>query len=156
MERWASVREAIGYEVSSNGRVRSHKRGFRLLSTATSKSNGYPTVNIGGIPRSVHRLMWVAFNHSIPTTVLVRHRNDIKTDNRLSNLTIGSHLDNRFDSHLNGRGKLRIDIAMVPAILAELKMSSTRKLAVKYGVSHTTIRKLKDRPSYFLDSSSSK
>jgi hypothetical protein len=155
MERWASIPGATQYEVSSLGRVWSHKSG-RLLATTPAKSNGYSTVNINNVPRLVHRLMWGAFNGPLPSHVLVRHKNDVRTDNRLSNLAVGSHLDNRVDSHHNGNGRLRVDPALVPAIIEELRTSSTRKLAAKYGVSHTTIRQLCKRKSYFLLSSSAR
>lgn len=69
--------------------------------------NGYLVVSITteGVTRheKVHRLLWEFYNQrEVPKGLMVRHLNDVKSDNREVNLVLGSHKDNMEDRRRNG------------------------------------------------------
>jgi hypothetical protein len=51
----------------------------------------------------LHRLLWEIYNgRTVPPGLMVRHLNDVKSDNREGNLALGSHRDNMDDRRRNG------------------------------------------------------
>ena len=102
-EIWKDIPNYEGYQVSNLGRVKSLER-FRKGkngSLVTVKERilkpklthrGYYRVDLWkqsiGKHYKVHRLVWEAFNGSIPEGLQVNHINEVKTDNRLSNLNL--------------------------------------------------------------------
>jgi hypothetical protein len=118
-EKWRPVPGYEGmYEVSDLGQVRSLDRVIvnnihggmwvrpgRILKP-WMHSRGYPWVTLAGQKKfAIHRLVLLAFVGPIPKGMIVRHLNDIKTDNRLVNLRYGTHLENSFDIITNGNHK---------------------------------------------------
>jgi hypothetical protein len=100
------------YEVSNRGRVRSldrrrphngHTRFFpgQVLTPATHRQGYYSVKVCGGRRELVHRLMAKAFIPNPENLPLVRHLNDVKTDNRLENLAWGTYSENSKDSVRN-------------------------------------------------------
>lgn len=103
-EVWKQSRMDAGYEVSSEGRVRSKDRmvpqkacgraaGYqrllpgRLLKPFLSKSTGYLQVNFSGKARhSVHRLVAMEFCQGYEDGRVVNHKNGDRSDNRSENL----------------------------------------------------------------------
>ena len=74
------------------------KKSNKFLSTKT-KSKGYCKVNLydgnGNVKNvRVHRMIWEAFNGEIPNGYEINHKNEVRDDNRLSNLELVSHYDN--------------------------------------------------------------
>lgn len=55
---------------------------------------------------AVHRLVALAFYGKCPDGWVVRHKNDIKTDNRPANICYGTQMENVDDSYINGRRAL--------------------------------------------------
>ena len=118
-EQWRAIPGHEGmYEVSDIGRVRGLDRivvsnihgGKRLVRGRMLKpwhqTAGYPWVTLGGRDkRAIHRLVLLAFVGPMPSGMISRHLNDVKTDNRLSNLQYGSQSQNRYDSVRNGSHK---------------------------------------------------
>lgn len=106
-EIWRDVEGAPGYQVSSRGRVRSYVRGSngRVLSQSLN-DKGYPFVSLwinrSARSRPVHVLMAGAFLERTPGQVEVRHLDDVKTNNDLSNLAWGTRSDNTLDCVRNG------------------------------------------------------
>ena len=104
-EIWKDIPEYEGYQVSNLGRVKSLERidalGHRLKEKILKPSishNGYYRVclhkNSIGKMHVVHRLVWIAFNGPIPEGLQVNHINEIKSDNRLSNLNLMTPKEN--------------------------------------------------------------
>ncbi|HAQ86535.1 MAG TPA: endonuclease [Pseudomonas sp.] len=103
-EEWKQSRMDAGYEVSSEGRVRSKDRmvpqkacgraaGYerllpgRLLKPFISKSTGYLQVNFSGKARhSVHRLVALEFCEGHEDGRVVNHKSGDRADNRAANL----------------------------------------------------------------------
>ena len=108
-EIWKDIPNYEGYQVSNLGRVKSLKR-FRKgrngsLVTVKEKilkpwinSTGYYLIELSkqSIKKKhlVHRLVWSAFNGQIPEDLQVNHINEVKTDNRLSNLNLMTAKEN--------------------------------------------------------------
>lgn len=114
-EVWKSIPEHEGmYEVSDHGNVRSLDRVIvksdgvvMRLSGKMLKPyphpQGYLQVRLQRRQWKVHQLVLLAFVGPLPAGQLVRHRNDVPDDNRLSNLTYGTHAENARDAVTNGR-----------------------------------------------------
>ena len=109
-EIWKDIPNYEGiYQVSNLGRVKSLER-FRKgkndsLASVKEKifkpqidHRGYYRVELWkqsiGKRYKVHRLVWEAFNGSIPEGLQVNHINEIKTDNRLENLNLMTPKEN--------------------------------------------------------------
>lgn len=106
MENWSAVPGATEYLVSDEGRV------ARLLRGAPSQKGDYLRVNIkydDGKTRTrlVHHLVLEAFRTLRAPGQIARHLNDVGRDNRLSNLTWGTHRENLDDSFVNGGRTLK-------------------------------------------------
>ena len=84
-ERWASIQEAPGFEVSTLGQVRHGQVPVR----GWPNHKGYmmASLEVEGTPqlRYVHRLVLEAFSEPSRGRQ-ANHRNGVKSDNRLSNL----------------------------------------------------------------------
>ena len=118
-ETWRPVKGYEGlYEVSDRGRV---KRVFQVITRSdgvtrrfdenirktTISRKGYARLMLSkeGVLKNVevHRLMAEAFIPNPDNLPMVRHLNDIKTDNRVENFTWGTAKDNGADAVRNGR-----------------------------------------------------
>lgn len=104
-EEWRPVVGFEGfYEVSSEGRVRSFRRGAngRLLRPGIS-SNDYPTVALGrGNSRTVHSLVAAAFIGPCPEGEEVRHHDNDRRNPRATNLRYGTRAQNIADAQAAG------------------------------------------------------
>lgn len=105
-ERWLPIPGFDGYEISSLGRVLSHKRGAPRVLKAQPDPAGYPTVQLHRDGRAqrvrVHRLVAEAFCEGQAPGTEVRHLNGIKSDVRAENLTWGTHSENALDMVRHG------------------------------------------------------
>ena len=127
IEIWKDIKGFEGlYQVSNLGRVKSLER-FRKgangsLVTVKEKilkpliDKGYYQVCLFKQSTRkaylVHRLVWSAFNGSIPEGLQVNHINEVKSDNRLSNLNLmtakensnwGTGIERRVKNLINGK-----------------------------------------------------
>lgn len=163
-ELWQPVRGYEGlYEVSDQGSVRSLDRTVwngtvkrRLKGRelkAGKASNGYLTVALckqgKQITYCVHVLMAQAFIPNPEEKPVVRHCNDNKTDNRISNLLWGDYSDNAGDAKKNGRtpigcrhGMSKLTPADVLIIRADTR--NQKAIAADYGVSRGAINNIKN------------
>ena len=84
------------YQASNLGRLKNSKTG-RLLRPGKDK-NGYLFIGlrVNGKTKwyKVHRLVWEAFYGPIPEGYEINHINEVKTDNRLENLSLVTHKEN--------------------------------------------------------------
>lgn len=125
MERWLPVVGLEGfYEVSDLGRVRTvaHTVTFERQKTPGSpvsvvtrrvkarvripQSDGegcHHFLMIGDVKRYVHRMVLEAFVGPCPDGQECRHADDDPPNNKLENLSWGTHADNMLDSYRNGR-----------------------------------------------------
>ena len=109
-EEWRDIPNYFGlYQISNLGRVKSLER-FRKgkngsLSSVKEKILKPGILNSGyyiiGLTKQsilkfyyVHRLVWIAFNGSIPEGYDINHLNEKKFDNRLKNLNLMTHIEN--------------------------------------------------------------
>ena len=98
-EEWKDIPNYEGYQASNMGRIKSlekidargNRRKEKILSPQINNS-GYYRVTFckqSIVKRYyVHRLVYETFNGQIPEGLQVNHINEIKTDNRLSNLNL--------------------------------------------------------------------
>jgi hypothetical protein len=125
-EVWKAIPGFPHYEASSMGRVRMlthyektrnrwgemmRRRNGRILQVKPGINTQYFACCILDRPRSVHRMVAMAF-HGVPADGLeVNHINGIKTDNRPENLEWVTRLENvRHSIHVLGRKGGRITI----------------------------------------------
>lgn len=104
IEIWKDIPNYEGYQVSNLGRVKSLERidalGHRLKEKILKPqlNSRYYQVELCkqsiGKKYYVHRLVWIAFNGQIPEGLQVNHINEVKTDNRLSNLNLMTAKEN--------------------------------------------------------------
>ena len=119
-EIWKDIPNYEGiYQASNMGRVKSLKRPYGLKEKFLKPKltrNGYYLIKLYKNSKArfyyVHRLVWEAFNGQIPEGLQVNHINEIKSDNRLSNLNLmtskencnwGSRNERRAKKQINGK-----------------------------------------------------
>lgn len=98
----------------------------------------------------VHRLVAEAFIGPIPVGKEVNHINGIKSDNRVENLEICSHQENRAHACVvlgkgtgEGNGRAKLSETEVLEIRSQRKDGATlESLSVKYGVSTNQISRI--------------
>ena len=144
------------YRVGNDGSVWSQKRGeWRRLKSW--KRKGYEWVALGRTKRTVHRLVLEAFVGQCPDGMEACHENDVKDDNRLSNLRWDTHKNNIDDLRTSGRlglrqgGPAKRGVESHAAKLTEDQVREIRslrgvrsqvKLAKEFGVSQALIGKI--------------
>ena len=107
-ERWRDIDGYDGmYQVSSLGRVRSKKYGRWIVLIPLKHPKGYLQVrlyrNSKGKTVKIHRLVAQAFiPNDDESKTQINHRNEVKSDNRVSNL---EYCDNQYNSTYNGLRK---------------------------------------------------
>ena len=159
-EVWKSV---VGYEgwyaVSNIGRVRRIATG-RILRLGTDP-DGYLQVGLYGRgKRTNHKVAHLVADAFLPakgpTDTVVRHLNDIKTDNRAENLARGTYSDNTQDAIRNGKHRATKGSAHYRAKLNDDKVEEVRRLyatgkftqrelGLRFGVDRRTISQIVNR-----------
>jgi len=105
-EEWVAVPGYEGrYEVSSEGRVRATPN-KRLRSLAKKNKGGYREVSLWDGTKlatfKLHRLVYVAFNGSVPEGLEVCHKDYNKDNNFVNNLVADTRSQNMRDRVNNG------------------------------------------------------
>lgn len=88
------------YQVSDLGRVRNRKG--RLIGSPPNRRHRYPRVNLDGKAYNLHSVVTRAFLGPCPEGLEVRHSDDDPLNNRLGNLSYGTHRENMRDRTRNG------------------------------------------------------
>lgn len=98
-----------GYFADRLGNIYSSKTkggGLRILKQSRrSKKSGHLRIMFGGDRKnySVHRVIYEAFHGPIPNGLLICHKNDDPTDNRIENLYAGTQKENHADAIRNNK-----------------------------------------------------
>jgi hypothetical protein len=113
-EVWKRIEGYNCYEISNHGRIRSTKGIKPRLLRLNRNKGGYVMVTLSknNKPRHfyLHRLLaqaWIPNPDDLP---LVRHLDDVKTNNNLSNLAWGTYKDNRRDYERNMMKKMKSNL----------------------------------------------
>lgn len=151
-EVWRVIPEAIGYEVSDQGRVRT--TAGRVLKPHSGKS-GYFYIGLTSnskrrIFRTIHRLVLVAFRGSPGESLQACHNNGIRTDNRLENLRWATAKENHADKKKHGtelRHEARTNSVLTneaaKQIVARLNKGELQEdLAKEFGTSQSNVSRI--------------
>lgn len=149
---WASIPGFPAYAVNREGTIVSFYRDpKRVLSPIVSKSGHHYVFLYRGsrVKKFIHRAVLEAWVGPCPPGLEARHLDGCPTNNRLANLQWGSRIEQRDDDRRNGVDRthgrvLTVDDAMSIRLGGALG-SSSRSLAARFGVSHTTIQKIGER-----------
>lgn len=152
MERWLPIPGWEGvYEVSDLGRVKrvTHTHNGKLMREKilrlTPTGDGHLQCGLRGKLHTVHSLVMSAFVGPRPDGLVVRHRDDVPSNNRLSNLVYGTQKENCEDRDANGyRGsspERRLAIARELSGRAKWTYAEMAELAGRFGVCSNTVRR---------------
>lgn len=156
---------SLGYTATEDGKVFSPE-GVEIVGSPKTKDGGHysitlitPMVGRRRFPVLKHRFIYYYFNgYEMFKHPLIRHLNDIPSDNRLSNLKAGSYKENMADIPKDVRSKAMTPERIQSFIERTRKLSDEQiisirrereednvpyhKLASKYKVSTMTIQRL--------------
>ena len=142
-ENWKNVPGFDGYQVSDMGRIRSFRSGGRIVEEShylSTKSSRYVEVNVFRDGKRNHvrlaYLILLSFVGERPKGAVIRHLNDVKADNRLSNLVYGNQVENKQDQIRNGHGTglQKYQVAMMRSEFSNGGITKT-ELSKRYGIS---------------------
>ncbi len=163
-EIWVPIDECDGLiEISNHGRVRSYKGiGCRPRKVSTPKliklcidGRGYQNFSASGTAERkyvllIHRQVAKYFIPNPNGFKIVRHLNDIKTDNHVTNLAWGTYTENRADGIKNGKhfhteGKRAVQAKLNGSQVKEIYQSAMNncELGRRYNVTESTVSKIK-------------
>lgn len=100
MFRYDARTGSLTWRVSNSNRVRVGDE------AGTLRPDGYVAVNIDGVPRLAHRIVWCMVYGSIPADALIDHDNRVRHDNRLDNLFLVTYTGNAKNSRKRKRTAL--------------------------------------------------
>jgi hypothetical protein len=161
-EVWKDIQGWPYYQVSNLGRIRvlsGGKIGNHLVTDIefkrlTPDKNGYLVVKYNYEQFYVHIIVLNIFCGPCPSGMECRHLNGNKTDNRWpENLEWGTRQQNAEDRTRHGtvrKGENVTISKLREADIINIRSSqwSSRQLATKYGVSHTTILRVRDEKTW--------
>ena len=160
MEIWKDIPGYEGkYQASNLGRIRSidrpigipGKKGFknlkgRVLRPGPTKSGHlYVVLGHGAAGSPVHQLIALTFIGPRPDGTEVCHNDGDPTNNRADNLRYDTRTNNILDTFKIGKRWRKLSLEDIKAILQEPKTATCSALAKKYGVSSTTISRVRLR-----------
>jgi hypothetical protein len=121
-----------------------------------TQDNGHGLISYGGKTSTVHRHVWQYYNGTLPKGVVVRHKCDVRPCWNPDHLEPGTIQDNSDDMTSRSRqargakqGAAKLTDEIVAAIRTAHAAGEFQKdLAVKYGVSASTISNIIKRLSW--------
>lgn len=142
------------YLINKDGQV--YTKNYKRLMRPHLSSAGYRTLTLckngKKHQRPLHRLLAMIFIPNPDGYEVVRHLNDVSDDNRLENLAWGTHQDNCLDKVRNGKiptENKKLWALGEKDVLKIYKSNETHEvLAEKFGVSLTTIHRIKAKKFY--------
>lgn len=167
-EAWKPVLNAVGYEVSNYGRVRSFRKvgsKGKIFDTPQTllkpvlDSDGYYIVTIWtdlkAKTRKVHQLVLEAFVGPCPKGMVCCHNDSCRTNNKLNNLRWGTPDDNHQDRVKHGNSpvgerncKSKLTNQQIIQIRTMSDTHSNLELAKIFGVSHGQMCKITSGKSW--------
>lgn len=137
-----------GYSVTDDGAIRGPRGPLRPMAMPTGHL--YVFADRPPMPRKlfVHRAVLLAFVGPCPDGEEARHDNGIASDNRLTNLSWGTRLDNMRDKARHGTepcgdAKPQARLTAVQALAIRGDDRAARAVAADYGLSHTTVLRIR-------------
>lgn len=119
-----------------------------IVWTAAVRGHGYGALNVQGRARGAHQCAWMLHRGPIPVGFEVCHSCDNPRCVNVEHLFLGTHLENMRDMTKKGRsrspkgeaqGNSRLSAQDVREILALRGKESHRRIAKRYGVTHSNI-----------------
>lgn len=142
-EEWRDCVGIPDYQVSNLGNV----RGPRGLRKPIKGPRGYLRITFHRFgrhfKRTIHSLVCEAFIGPRPEGLQILHDDDDKTNNKLSNLSYGTHQENTAKAKQQRRRFSEDTIRFI-----RTANYSQRKLAKAFGVSRRCIQNIKERKIY--------
>jgi hypothetical protein len=154
--KWAPIPGFPGYEISDRGDLRSCRQGRTRLLRPFTTPDGYLRIKLQAtdgrrVGELVHGLVLAAFVAERPAgaDVEARHLDGVKTNNTPENLVWGTRRENGQDKVRHGtsqRGEANVQAKLSRAQALEIRGSSESNyaLARRFGVSHETIRNIRN------------
>lgn len=144
-----------GYYVDVKGNVYSRwvnkglhglvlENNYKKLKPKVNAKSGHHSISLGRKHQKlIHRLAYEAIIGPIPEGLVVRHLNDIPSDNRIENLALGTQSDNMLDCVRNGHhgSGTKITFKDCEKIWKLKETLSWKAIAEIYGACPSTIRK---------------
>jgi NUMOD4 motif/HNH endonuclease len=144
-EIWKPVAGWEGhYEVSDQGRVRSIKKGARLM-TGIPDSDGYLLIKLSAAPRrklaKLHRLVAIAFIPNEGQLPEVNHKDGNKANNRKENLEWSTTADNLHHMRrVLGKGSVEVPVLLVDRVSGEeFRFKSQREASKSCGLTQAAL-----------------
>lgn len=154
-------RPVVGFEsthmVSSDGEIMAIERTFvdirgrrktlpnRMLKS-TKKSNGYHHITLAHENRHktlhVHRIVLEAFVGECPDGYEALHRNGKKSDNTLSNLSWGTHVENCVDRSRHGSSGSALNYRLAQQVRALKGKKKQIEIAEEFSISQSTVSQI--------------
>ena len=153
IEVWKPIEGFEGYEVSEQGRVRCWRaKGFappppdpRIVKPRRG-TNGYLNVILGykGPTKMIHRLVAEAFVEGQEDGLQVAHENGVKTDNRATNLSWKTMVDNQRDKLVHGTNGKTLTMELVQGIREAYQpgVTTQEQVAAKFGITQAAVSKI--------------
>ncbi len=148
------------YGITDDGEVFSLIKREPLKMKGTKDSYGYKVVSLRGYPCFtkqrfyVHRLVFEYFGKGFKPDLVVRHMDGSTTNNNISNLAIGTTLQNNRDKQRHGtqcmgitHGNHKLKEADVLQIRRE-NSTPIKELMKRYDISKATVDKIRSRDSW--------
>ena len=159
VEEWRPVSGHSGYEVSDHGRVRSYRtlQGHPCKKPRIMKLmvvQGYLHIKLGrSFQSTVHRLVAAAFLGPCPEGMECRHLDGDRLNARLDNLIYGTKAENyddrrRHGTHNTGERHGNSKLTDARASLIKTSTTSAKELAEKFGVTPSSISKVRTGRSW--------
>ena len=154
-EQWRPLPSDPRYQVSDQGRVcnRDTSKAARILKASKPPSGNYLLVSIGQRTYGVHVLVAETFLGPRPAGMHVRHLDDNKLNNRVSNLAYGTAMQNAEDRKRNGlyaHGSGVVTAKLTEDLVRAIRASTGSHPAVarQFGVGRETVRLIRNNMTW--------
>jgi hypothetical protein len=165
MEHWKSIAGFEDYEISDEGRVKSHKYGREAILKPRISHDGYVWYSLckhgRGFTKRANRLVAEAFIPNPESKSTVNHIDGNKMNNSVDNLEWATREEQMRHAYDNGLKEPVVGCMQGNHVLSEDEVREIRRvykshdqkngmraLARKYGVSESTIYKCAHRTTY--------